>query len=65
MGTGGGGAGGGGATFAEVERLQSLARQKQGQVDVLQQRSGLLALQVLVFDGRLRSFFFFSSFFDR
>lgn len=34
----GAGAGGGGATFAEVERLQSVARQRQGQADALQQR---------------------------
>ncbi|CAM9854451.1 unnamed protein product, partial [Hapterophycus canaliculatus] len=35
---GGGGGSGGGASFAEVERLQSLARQREGQADVLQQR---------------------------
>lgn len=32
------GAAAGGATFAEVDRLQSVARQRQGQADVLQQR---------------------------
>ncbi|CAM9597156.1 unnamed protein product [Ectocarpus fasciculatus] len=33
-----GGGGGGGTSFAEVERLHSLAKQRQGQADVLQQR---------------------------
>ncbi|CAM9513184.1 unnamed protein product [Ectocarpus sp. 12 AP-2014] len=37
-GGGGGGGGAGGASFAEVERLNSLAKQRQGQADVLQQR---------------------------
>ncbi|CAB1105572.1 unnamed protein product [Ectocarpus sp. CCAP 1310/34] len=37
-GGGGGGGGAAGASFAEVERLHSLAKQRQGQVDVLQQR---------------------------
>ncbi|CAM9494582.1 unnamed protein product [Ectocarpus sp. 4 AP-2014] len=37
-GGGGGGGGAAGASFAEVERLHSLAKQRQGQADVLQQR---------------------------
>lgn len=38
MGGGGGGIGGAAASFAEVERLQSLARQKEGQAEVLRLR---------------------------
>lgn len=53
----GGGGGGGGASFAEVERLQSLARQKEGQAEVLQQRCERALVDVR------RSFFHFVLYF--